>query len=71
MGAEVENALKTLPDELRTAFILLDIEELSYEEAGKVMNCPVGTVRSRLSRARRMLQVALRNYALEIGLTKK
>ena len=71
MGAEVENALKTLPDELRTAFILLDIEELSYEEAGKVMNCPVGTVRSRLSRARRLLQLALRDYALEIGLTQK
>jgi RNA polymerase sigma-70 factor (ECF subfamily) len=69
--AEVENALKALPDEFRTAIILVDIEELSYEEAGNVMECPVGTVRSRLSRGRRMLQVALKNYALEKGLTKK
>lgn len=71
MGAEVENAVKALPDEFRTAIILVDIEELPYEEAAKVMECPVGTVRSRLSRGRRMLQVALRDYALEKGLTKK
>jgi RNA polymerase sigma-70 factor (ECF subfamily) len=71
MGAEVEDALKALPDEFRSAIILVDIEELSYEEAGTVMECPVGTVRSRLSRGRRMLQVALKNYALEKGLTKK
>jgi RNA polymerase sigma-70 factor, ECF subfamily len=71
MGPEVENALKALPDEFRIAIILVDIEELSYEEAGKVMDCRVGTVRSRLSRGRRMLQVALRDYALEKGLRKK
>ena len=71
IGAEVENALKALPDEFRTAILLVDIEELSYEEAGTVMECPIGTVRSRLSRGRRMLQVALKNYALEKGLTKK
>ncbi len=71
MDQEVEQALKALPEEFRTAIILVDIQELSYEDAAKVMDCPVGTVRSRLSRGRRMLQVALRNYALKRGIIKK
>ncbi len=65
---EVEKALRELPEEYRTAIVLVDIEELSYEEAAKVMECAIGTVRSRVSRGRRMLQVALRGYALERGL---
>ena len=65
---EVEAALKGLPEEFRTAIVLVDIEELSYEETAKVMECPVGTVRSRVSRGRRMLQVELREYALQRGL---
>jgi RNA polymerase sigma-70 factor (ECF subfamily) len=71
MDEEVEEALKNLPEEYRTAIVLVDIEELSYEEAAKVMDCAIGTVRSRVSRGRRMLQVALRDYALERGLIKK
>jgi RNA polymerase sigma-70 factor (ECF subfamily) len=71
LDRELEQALKELPEEFRTAIILVDIEELSYEEAAKVMECPVGTVRSRLSRGRRLLQVSLRGYALEKGLVKK
>ena len=71
MDEEVEEALKNLPEEYRTAIVLVDIEELSYEEATKVMDCAIGTVRSRVSRGRRMLQVALRDYALERGLIKK
>jgi len=70
-GPEVENALKELPEEFRAAIILVDIDELTYEEAAKVMECPVGTVRSRLSRGRRLLQVALRDYAREKGLSKR
>ncbi len=71
MDQEVEQALKDLPGEFRTAIILVDIEELTYEEAAKILDCPVGTVRSRLSRGRRMLQVALRNYALKRGIIKE
>ena len=71
MDEEVEEALKKLPEEYRTAIVLVDIEELSYEEAAKVMDCAIGTVRSRVSRGRRMLQVALRGYALERGLIKE
>lgn len=71
MGPDVESALAQLPEEFRTAIILVDIEELSYEEAANVMECPVGTVRSRLSRGRRILQVRLNDYALERGMKKK
>ena len=68
MDQEVEEALKELPEEYRMAIVLVDIEELSYEEAAKVMECPIGTVRSRVSRGRRLLQAALRDYALKRGL---
>jgi RNA polymerase sigma-70 factor (ECF subfamily) len=70
MDREIQQALKELPEEFRTAIVLVDIEELSYEEAARVMNCPVGTIRSRLSRGRRMLQVALRDYAIERGVIR-
>ena len=71
MDEEVEEALKKLPEEYRTALVLVDIEELSYEEAAKVMKCAIGTIRSRVSRGRRMLQVELRDYALKRGLIKE
>ncbi len=62
MDDEVEKALRGLPEEFRTVIVLVDIEELTYEEAANVMECPMGTVRSRVSRGRRMLQVALKEY---------
>ena len=71
MAPEVERALKALPDDFRLAILLVDIEELTYEEAAQVINCPLGTIRSRLSRGRRMLQVALRDYAREKGLKSR
>ena len=71
MDDEVEAALKGLPEEFRTAIVLVDIEELSYQETAQVTECPVGTVRSRVSRGRRMLQVALRGYALQRGLIRQ
>ncbi len=67
LDEEVEKALRELPEEFRTAIVLVDIEELSYEEAAMVMECAKGTVRSRVSRGRRMLLVTLRDYALEKG----
>jgi RNA polymerase sigma-70 factor (ECF subfamily) len=71
MAPEIEKALKALPEEFRTAIILVDINDLTYDEAAQVMECPVGTVRSRLSRGRRLLQLALRNYAREKGLIRR
>ena len=48
----VEAALDSLPEELKTAFILREFSGLSYEDIAEVMDCPVGTVRSRIFRAR-------------------
>lgn len=70
-GDQINKALQELPEEFRTAIVLVDVEELRYEEAAQIMKCPVGTVRSRLFRGRRLLQIALRDYALECGLMKK
>lgn len=60
--ADVEAALAELPEEYRVAIILVDVEELSYEDAAAVLACPVGTVRSRLFRARKRLAITLRDY---------
>jgi len=49
-----------LPDDLRTALTLREIEGLSYEEIADVMNCPIGTVRSRIFRAREAIAGNLR-----------
>ncbi|CAH1085475.1 RNA polymerase sigma factor RpoE [Candidatus Nitrotoga sp. 1052] len=56
----VNSSLQELPDDLRTALTLREIEELSYEEIAAAMNCPVGTVRSRIFRAREAIATNLR-----------
>jgi RNA polymerase sigma-70 factor, ECF subfamily len=56
----VNSSLNELPDDLRTALTLREIEELSYEEIAAAMNCPVGTVRSRIFRAREAIATNLR-----------
>ena len=66
-GPEVSQALGKLPEDFRAAVLLVDVEELRYEEAAAVLNCPVGTLRSRLFRARRVLFVELREYAHKMG----
>ena len=71
MGDQISKALQELPEDYRTAIVLVDVQDLTYEETAKVMECPIGTVRSRVSRGRQLLQVALREYALEQGLIKK
>jgi RNA polymerase sigma-70 factor (ECF subfamily) len=60
---DVEQALAELPEEFRVAVLLVDVEELTYEEAAAAMGSPVGTLRSRLSRARRALFVRLEEAA--------
>ena len=52
IGEAVNRAMEALPEELRTAITLREIEGLSYEEISQAMNCPIGTVRSRIFRAR-------------------
>lgn len=56
----VESAIEQLPEDLRTAIILREIEGLSYEEIAEAMSCPVGTVRSRIFRAREAIDNRLR-----------
>ena len=60
IAATVNRALEQLPDDLRTAITLREIEGLSYEEIATVMNCPIGTVRSRIFRARESIAAELR-----------
>ncbi len=56
----LDGAVKALPEKYRMAFILRDVEEMPYEEVAKVLNVPLGTVKSRVNRARLMLRDALR-----------
>ena len=56
----VHRAMEELPDDLRTAIELREIEGLSYEEIASIMNCPIGTVRSRIFRAREAISARLR-----------
>ncbi len=56
----VSNSLNALPEELRSAIVLREIDGLSYEEIATIMNCPVGTVRSRIFRAREAISEQLR-----------
>lgn len=59
--SRVRGAVATLPENYREIVVLCDLEEMSYEEAASVLNCPVGTVRSRLHRARAILLEKLRD----------
>lgn len=67
---EVEAAVAQLPDAFRDTVWLVDVEELTYDEAARVLGCAVGTVRSRLARARRILAAALHDYARSRGLAR-
>ena len=67
IGDEVANALNSLPVDFRTVIILCDIEGFTYEEMAKILDIPIGTVRSRLHRARNLLKEKLRSYASSMG----
>jgi len=60
IGITVSAASEALPDELRSAIQLRELEGMSYEEIAKLMNCPIGTVRSRIFRARETIAARLR-----------
>lgn len=64
---DVSNALESLPEEFRTVVILCDIEGFTYEEIADFVECPIGTVRSRLHRGRKMLRAKLLDYAMDRG----
>ena len=67
MGDEVTIAINSLPIDFRTVLLLCDVEGFTYEEISKIIDVPIGTVRSRLFRARNMLKDKLKNYAISKG----
>ncbi|HTR62117.1 MAG TPA: sigma-70 family RNA polymerase sigma factor [Candidatus Binataceae bacterium] len=70
MDREVEEAFNALPDEFRSALLLIDVQELSYQEASQVLGVPVGTIKSRVSRGRTLMREALRTYAQQRGIIR-
>mgnify|MGYP000919702061 CR=1 FL=1 len=71
MGDEVTNAINSLPVDFRTVILLCDVEGFTYEEIAKILDVPIGTVRSRLFRARNDLKEKLKKYAVSMGFTDK
>lgn len=67
IGDEVSIALNSLAVDFRTVIILCDLEGFTYEEMAKILDIPIGTVRSRLHRARNLLKEKLRSYAGSMG----
>ena len=64
-------ALERLPDEMRTVLLLCDLEGFTYEEIAQIMSCPIGTVRSRIARARAQLATQLAGQAATLGIGKE
>ncbi|MGO8670741.1 MAG: sigma-70 family RNA polymerase sigma factor [Capsulimonadaceae bacterium] len=70
LDEEIESAINALTEPLRLCVLLVDVEGLDYAEAAAALNIPIGTVRSRLSRARMQLHDLLRDFARRKGLLK-
>ena len=68
---EVNRALLALPEEYRLPLVLFYVEELSYRELAEVLECPMGTIMSRLFRGRKMIEQELWEYAKKKGLIKR
>jgi len=71
MSEDVERALASIPDDFRVAVVLCDVEGFSYKEISEILECPVGTVMSRLYRGRRLLQKELHDFAKSQGLLQE
>ncbi|MFY0625202.1 MAG: sigma-70 family RNA polymerase sigma factor [Reichenbachiella sp.] len=71
IGDEITNALNSLDVDFRTVIILCDLEGFTYEEMAKILDIPIGTVRSRLHRARNLLKEKLIDYAKSMGYNKE
>lgn len=70
LGDEVARALNSIDVDFRTVIVLCDIEGFTYEEMAKILDIPIGTVRSRLHRARQLLKNQLAEYAHHLGYGK-
>jgi len=69
-GDEVKAALEKVPVDFRMVVLLADLQDFAYKEIAEIMDCPIGTVMSRLYRGRRMLQDELKEYAIRQGMLK-
>jgi RNA polymerase sigma factor (sigma-70 family) len=71
LGDDVVRAMESLNEEFRTIIILSDLEEMTYEEIAEILEIPLGTVRSRLHRARKAMQEKLYSFAVKHGYITK
>jgi RNA polymerase sigma-70 factor, ECF subfamily len=71
MSRHMKEALDSLPDDFRTVLLLADLHDFSYKEIAEVCECPVGTVMSRLYRARRAMQRKLLDHAVQEGIVQR
>jgi len=71
VSKNVEEALGSLSPEFRTVLLLADLHDMTYEEIAEIVECPVGTVMSRLYRARKAMQSRLYDHALKEGIIRK
>lgn len=71
LGDDVVRAMESLNEEFRTIIILSDLEEMTYEEIAEILEIPLGTVRSRLHRARKAMQEKLYGFAVKHGYITK
>lgn len=62
LNTKITDALRKIPEEFRMPIVLVDMGDFSYAEAAEILSCPLGTVRSRLSRGRRLLHKHLKGY---------
>ena len=67
LAATIQSAIEELPEELRAAIVLRELDGLSYEEISVAMDCPIGTVRSRIFRARDAIDKRIRPLLDESG----
>lgn len=71
LAPAISDALDNIPEPFRSALIIVDVEDQSYESAAEVLGVPIGTVRSRLFRGRRLMQEQLLTYAIDAGFSPR
>lgn len=71
LAPAIERALRNVPEPFRSAIVLVDVEDQSYDAAAEILGVPIGTVRSRLFRGRRLMQEQLLTHARDAGLAPR
>ena len=67
LAPAIAGALERVPEPFRSTLMIVDVEDQSYESAAEALGVPIGTVRSRLFRGRRLMQEQLMTYAIDAG----